>query len=169
MGTLVNDPYVLGDLRRCCEKACEMEERRYQSLVDFSARLLTSVSILSVAMAAIAGIEYEGQSLLFSGQWGLLVAAGIALATAFALLLISKFRFKVLLIASPLTAIEKDFMVHDFESEVQSTNYYVKTLSNYHKSFESRNEILKRLLNWSLLFSIVAAVLFVSWTVSHCF
>lgn len=113
--------------------------------------------------------ECEGQSLLFSGHCGLLVAAGIALAIAFALLLISQFRFKVLLIASPLTAIEKDFMVHDFENEVQSTNYYVKTLSNCHKSFESRNEIMKRLLSWSLLFSIAAAVLFVSWVVSHCF
>lgn len=166
MGQLVNDHYVLEDLKRCCEKACEMEEQRYQSLVGFSARLLTSISILTLAMVTIAGIEHDGRSLLLVGlRWPVVVAA-LALAVSFLLSLISQFRFKVLMAASPLKNIEKDFMVKDFEYAAQSTNYYIATLSDYHESMEARNDVMKRLLNWSLLCAIVAVAAFVIWIIS---
>lgn len=54
---LVGDASVLNDIKRCCERACDMEDALYSSLLSFSDRLLLRISILSVALVSSLNIQ----------------------------------------------------------------------------------------------------------------
>lgn len=162
---LVDDPYVLGDLVRCCEKSCEIEEELYDSLISCSARLITCISVLSVALVTGFGICAE-EKLLDSGCQEMIALAGISLVVAFFMTLISQWRFRIGVPAYPLTNVLYDFSNGKIEDRVSSTYYYVATISKYHESIAKRNGVLKKLLVLSLG-SIASSVAFsVAWTVS---
>ena len=158
---------VISDMLRCCEKACEIEEKHYSSLLAFSSRLLSCISILSVALVSALTIDRDGAVFKLDPVL-LLQMTGALLAGSFLLALIAQWRYRIRLAAPPLLDIEKDFLEMGIAARSESADYYVSSLSVYHESLVKRNRIIRILLDFSLLLLIAAVVSTVAWVTMHC-
>lgn len=155
---LTDDPYILGDLIQCCEKAYEIEESLYDSLVSGSARLLTCISILSVALITGIGISLEHGYFENSCHIAL-AASALFLAIALLLAVASQWRFRINAAAYPLIEkIVEPFRTQKINNRAESAYYYASSLSELHEAIAKRNKVLRILLTITDV-AVVASIL----------
>lgn len=162
---LPDDAFVLESMMRICEKACKMEEDRYESLLSLSSRVFTSISLLAVAVITAIGhvAQYTDLSKV---SWPYFAATIVLLSLSFLAALISQWRGRYDVIDAPLMAVINDFnvFVDDdsvIDSRAKATVYFIKGLSDYHESIAVRNDRLRIILRLSLILltaSVVAAL-----------
>ena len=151
-------------LFRVSDASFKMETDRYDSLSSLSTRLLTSISILSVAiMSALALVS---RPLVDNGLIVPLVTYScIALAfllLALILALVSQVRFKHTTLDNPasISAVVESYE-KQYPTRLLAAEKYAQAYRDVHASIRRRNNIVMWLLSASLL-SVIAAVLVVA-------
>lgn len=156
--------YTADYLYRLSDGSFQMEEDRYKSLMDTSARLITCISILAVAL--MAAINLVVPALSECGALLPLVALSVAtfasLIASLVVALCSQFRFKYQALGCPaiIADIVESFPT-DFEDEKAAAFHYARSLQESYQSLSHRNDIIQGLVTASTICLFVTVGLIV--------
>lgn len=154
--TNAKDNFLADHVVRLAETSWKMEMDRYSSLLSSSGRLLTSVSIFSVALLTLL------PSLLHESSFIKVIVFEYAvifvfILGSFVLALIAQYRFKYEEILSPESLSNHVFEEKKlFKTAGDSARQFAGILEQPYKSIRSRNARLSRLLKGSTICLFVA-------------
>lgn len=141
---------------RLAETSWKMETERYSSLLSSSGRLLTSISIFSVALLSFLPTVIKVASIekLIVFEYGVIF---VFLIASFMLALIAQYRFKYKEVLSPEDLSNHVFKERDcFNSAEDSAKQFAGILEDPYKSIRNRNEKISSLLKASTVSLVVA-------------
>lgn len=156
----ISDQASAEQLYRMADIAMQMEASRYDSLSSLSSRLLTAVSVMSVALLAAYPLIKQGlddckiQLLLV-----FYVIVFACLLGSFLSALISQLRKSYLAVDNPRVAVESLDQYGLFDSRVEAAKHYCKSLDETYNSQSARNNFMVHALTVSESFLIAATVL----------
>lgn len=156
--------YTATYLYKLSDDTFQMEENRYRSLVDTSARLITCISIIAVALMAV--ISIVAPAFCKHGIMRVLVALSVItfvpLLGSLVVALCSQIRFKYEALGYPADIAEtvKGFSA-DFENEKEAALHYARSLQKSYVSLCHRNDIIQRLVTGSTICLFVTVGLIV--------
>lgn len=151
----------LGDL------SYRMEEARYEALLSASSRILTCISIISIALITLLGVIIDVLE-----EYMLLI--GIAYLSTFSLLvasfvvaLIAQIRFKYKELQSPKNL--SDHIVKslsEFEGKIEVPQFYCNCIEDSHNSLKIRSDKICSMIGASTILLIVSMGIVLLWVLS---
>lgn len=162
LGSENNNSMAASYLKELIKESCDSEQKRYESLIDTSNRLLTSESILTAALSVVISMLIDGLEgnlnqiiILFSA----IVLGLVVLSLMFCL--IAQWRWKHELLASPL-----ELKKYVSETMTKLTNEYAiaedhsETLEKVFRTVVRKNDKISICIKLSIVSMVGALALF---------
>lgn len=156
-------------LLRCITLSWQMEMDRYESLSSSVGKLITSISIIAVAVMTAAGLVSDafakhGQNWLLATLCLFVLCALIA---SLIIALCSQFRFEYKALNSPEAFADcvREYS-SDFNNSKEAALQFAKTIEEPYNSLRSRNDKIRKLLSAAIVCLLIAVGLIVIGTIT---
>lgn len=171
-GRIESAIYIASNMVAVAEKRCEMEDSRFRSLSDTAAKVITSISIITVALIAMLGLILENRLYDLNAISPFLILIGICILASFISSLIVLWQKPYLIFGGGNTPLWKSFIEDGiggsgYRSVWASAKYLVKGLTVHADSTHKRNNRLKKQLQCSLVF-LIATVVLIAFMFYYC-
>lgn len=163
--TELNDAIVAEHIIRTGELSYKMEMERGDSLSSLATKLLTAISIASIALITLFPTLYEVDSVLIPYAY---VFVFHLLLCSFILCLISQYRFRYKTLVSPKDVAEQIISSNErepFLERTDSAKHFCDSIRLSYESLRNNNNISKSLLIAVIIILVVdaAAILLIMW------
>lgn len=159
-GTSQNsDEIVAEHILRSAELSYKMEIERGESISSLASKLLTAISIASVALISLFSKACEQGNPFILNAYGVIF---VLLLCAFAFSLLSQYRFKYKTLVSPRDVsdqIVKSNKDEPFLTRTDAAEHFCGSIQESYKSVRRKNNRANRLLRVSVVLLIVAVCL----------
>ena len=162
------DEYTANVMMRLAKESYNAEQERYSSLSALATRMLTCISIVSIALITMLVpllTVFGGTHVMILIWTGYTLIFGVLIA-AFILAILSQWRFGYKVLASPQTFADQPVQL---ETALKAARYYCDAMEMPYQSMKDRNDTIRKRLTATNILMLVACGLIVVFAIVIAF